>query len=1483
MDDFEYAPLAQLPAIQPSEPVKGRGWAIDAAMRLHPMVQAYQHGNEALHPSQEGYNPFDDEQIKGMSQYVEWFTNSRSPAQTAAIKDRIIQNTELRKTEDQSGNFWTGLAAAAMDPVNFIPLPGVAGSGFVRGAIKTGVSVLALQAGESALQMQVDPTANIDEELAKMKYAAFFGTMIGGVLGRSGAKASGDMANQFVKDMQHQDAKLGAIPLETKTPAGTPHPVTGEPKAANESVNAAESVAPRIVQEGETAAAQETSRILPNAQFEVRPTAEGGAGVAPAFGLEKIAEVANEGMRLVGSGVQAIGDLAQAIGFDGGFMTKGNKQGLETMPSAFMRSQRWVALAKGTYSEIENIWAKAIFGGQSLNVVGLNVGAVIQRTADATKKVLRKDNPNVSFAEFNEALFEARTSGKVPDMVAGKELSSEMKAAINEALPVVDRFFSQARVEAVHAGWIKTDEFMRRQALDWKDRLSRLTNRRRQLENLPNPSQSELAEYAMTNRALQDLIVRVKRIDYDKVATDGELAAIVDRNLERMRSDSAAAQMDFDVLAHTAEADRIVRRELADELQLRLATGEELSAEQHKLLDDLTRPEITPVISTVEGGKVDPNAAYSLSSWSSAYDQHGLRRADQAVGAKAVPAHLEQLQQLANILAGHFDMPEVKVWMGSQGPGKVSLFGEMHYTDAVSRGGEMIISDHLKPAEALVTFLHEFSHAVDFNIFQHLPQSEQNLITQEYRKAMAGRGNKSLYQFDNSSLLNQEGDRGQAAIRKSWMDYRNEFVEWFAEQGVSWLTTNRAPTTAIERIFSGVADEWRNLYRTVSGREGTAAEIESFFGRNWKTSGITLDQFLKDAPELTAALERLQQVAERRSPEIKALHSETQDILGQLMRGEIKFAGPSNEAKYLPHRWNIEKVIDDQNGDKLLNQILVKHFIAHPEEMRWKTPEYSAQKFIESLITKDDDELKAVSEKLGWSHNKNRQLSISGSEIKDFVETNVSQLIHDYSQRGGIGIEYSRMFKGDPLAKDAIHDVYIQAAKEWKGSVQEFANAKRGWDRDFDVLMRTAQARMGAGMPLTMDRVAVDTAINYTNMALMGGVVKSAVVEAARPMMVHGFMRTFDFTIKGMLGNWENMKVILGDLKNHVNEGLDVAHGLQTASFFGDHGPRRATQTDLARFWDGKVSGFNNFAQGAYFVMNGLAHITDMLKNYTMVMSSHFMIEDIQMLASGNATKQLTDNLAAYGINAETAKLILQMPIEKAQYLNLPNLGKWEDQELATKFATAVGYEVRRSVVTPGPMDKTALQQGFLFGKDGSRRDVAALKLPFQFMSWGIAANNKVLLSALQGRDAGVMSGMVALAGMGYLSSWLKSTDAAWDKMSAEERMLTAIENSGLLAQFSDLNKLIEFGSGGKFGARPMLGLDPPFKSSHPDRDFMTTPFGAVGSQAVRLYDAFTDPYLSQDQRASFIRRSLPLNTLPYTSGLFKGVQDAAVWGYNRF
>jgi hypothetical protein len=203
--------------------------------------------------------------------------------------------------------------------------------------------------------------------------------------------------------------------------------------------------------------------------------------------------------------------------------------------------------------------------------------------------------------------------------------------------------------------------------------------------------------------------------------------------------------------------------------------------------------------------------------------------------------------------------------------------------------------------------------------------------------------------------------------------------------------------------------------------------------------------------------------------------------------------------------------------------------------------------------------------------------------------------------------------------------------------------------------------------------------------------------------------------------------------------------------------------------------------------------------------------------------------------------------------------------------------EVRRTVNTPGTFDKSMIQQGFYVGADGKRREMAMMTLPFQFMSWGIAANNKLMMSALQGRDASAFAGAAALVGMGYFVSWIKSGGTgAWQNMSAFDKIAISVEQSGLIGSFDNLNNMIETASQNTLGVRPMLGMGPKWGVEQDGADAVGVPFGPVGAKAMDIYKAF-DPSATQDERASTIRRSIPFTQLPYFKGIFKGVQDGAM------
>jgi hypothetical protein len=338
----------------------------------------------------------------------------------------------------------------------------------------------------------------------------------------------------------------------------------------------------------------------------------------------------------------------------------------------------------------------------------------------------------------------------------------------------------------------------------------------------------------------------------------------------------------------------------------------------------------------------------------------------------------------------------------------------------------------------------------------------------------------------------------------------------------------------------------------------------------------------------------------------------------------------------------------------------------------------------------------------------------------------------------------------------------------------------------------------------------------------------------------------------------------------------EVAHGMSGSRVMEMGGVPSRLGSPTAMALDRKLAPFNELAEKHFYVANGLAHVTDFLKNWTSLLSAHFMIDDIRAVAEGTATKQKIANLAGYGIDAEAATRMMATDAfsKYGSGGNLVDMAKFNDPELVSKFSQAVQMEVRRTVNTPGTFDKSMIQQGFYVGADGKRREMALATLPFQFMSWGIAANNKMVMSALQGRDASAFMGIAALTGMAYFVNWIKSGGTSgWQNMTFADKLALSVEQSGMLGSFDNLNNLIETGSQGTFGVRPALGMQPKWGVQQDGADALGVIGGPVGSKAMDIYKAF-DPMATQDDRASTIRRAIPFNGLPYFKGVFKGAQD---------
>jgi len=119
--------------------------------------------------------------------------------------------------------------------------------------------------------------------------------------------------------------------------------------------------------------------------------------------------------------------------------------------------------------------------------------------------------------------------------------------------------------------------------------------------------------------------------------------------------------------------------------------------------------------------------------------------------------------------------------------------------------------------------------------------------------------------------------------------------------------------------------------------------------------------------------------------------------------------------------------------------------------------------------------------------------------------------------------------------------------------------------------------------------------------------------------------------------------------------------------------------------------------------------------------------------------------------------------------------------------------------VTPGAGDRPNWMDANEFGK------VVA-----QFRSFAFAANQRILISGLQSRDASTLSGALMTVAIGTMIYGIKQTLAGREVSSDPAVYLKeGVDKSGIFGYLMDVNNIAEKVTRGQFGISPLIGGPP--------------------------------------------------------------------------
>ena len=443
----------------------------------------------------------------------------------------------------------------------------------------------------------------------------------------------------------------------------------------------------------------------------------------------------------------------------------------------------------------------------------------------------------------------------------------------------------------------------------------------------------------------------------------------------------------------------------------------------------------------------------------------------------------------------------------------------------------------------------------------------------------------------------------------------------------------------------------------------------------------------------------------------------------------------------------------------------------------------------------------------------------------------------------------------------------------------------------------------------TLSKRLIENLMNFTVTTTMGNAGLSGMAEMARRTTVHGLGKAGLFPggkghIEALSGTYgQSLKVLNEELREQIKkQASEMYTHMEIISSQGylsrlvntDMGAiNRNVGTNIVSKFINKAEQINRGAARATYLANGQTHLTYFLKDSYAMQSAHYFLKDLLDLHKGKLNIKGIERLKQYGLGKKHAKIINDLNdkgiIEKVSKpgrddLFLHNMDRWGEvkggDDIFSSFMNAMKQDVERAIVTPGYSSKPNMMYGriqidnqkvadflgnsnFLknlnkysggltgefhaLGRGGAYEN--ALLLPIlQFYSFSLGASRYILrnLPTESGPFWGIMAAMAYTHFANHMKyGWYGDLD--W-----KQKMFMSYEVSGIGGYLSDLPRVIETESNGKYGLRRLLDIDE--LEFMQDRDRRGSSLIGIGPQKLReIFEARDDL-----ERSNQFSRNMP-------------------------
>lgn len=390
---------------------------------------------------------------------------------------------------------------------------------------------------------------------------------------------------------------------------------------------------------------------------------------------------------------------------------------------------------------------------------------------------------------------------------------------------------------------------------------------------------------------------------------------------------------------------------------------------------------------------------------------------------------------------------------------------------------------------------------------------------------------------------------------------------------------------------------------------------------------------------------------------------------------------------------------------------------------------------------------------------------------------------------------------------------------------------------------------------------------SWNYLRLLGGMTLSALPDISRPIMAHGYLRTFGDGIVPLFRNWRGAKLAMKEVKA-AGTALDMvldSRAMRIADVRDDFGR-------YTKFERGVKSASRNFG-----VVSLMAPWNAAMKQFVGLVTQTRMLQAVEAVADGTIKPKELEYLAAGGISRSNALKIAEQFAKhgrKERGVWFANTAQWDagSRPAIEAFRSLLVRDVDRIIVTPGAADRPLWMSSELG------------RLVGQFRSFSLSSMQKVLISGLQQRDMAFLNGSMLAVALGGLVHIVKARGGGYDpnvpqgdewgmNQKTAQFMVNAVDRSGLTGWLMDANNMTEKLTRGAVGLSAVTGKP---VSRYASRNITASLLGpSVGTveDAIRVTGSVVNRDWSQGD-SKVMKRLIPYANLFYLRRIFDNAQE---------